>query len=44
MIRATGNLSIYKLVDLARCKFLIVLTPFLKGLAGWQKLGVGKPD
>lgn len=42
MIWATGNLSMYKLVDLSRCKFLIVLTPFLKGLGWVAEAGSGK--
>lgn len=42
MIWATGNLSVYKLVDLSRCKFLIVLTPFLKGLGWVAEAGSGK--
>ena len=42
MIRATGNLSMYKLIDMARCKILIVLTPFPKGLGWVAEAGSGK--
>ena len=42
MIWATGNLTMYKLIDMARCKILIVLTPFPKGLGWVAEAGSGK--
>lgn len=41
-IWATGNLSMYKLIDMARGKILIVLTPFPKGLGWVAEAGSGK--
>lgn len=42
MTWATGNLSMYNLIDMARGKILIVLTPFPKGLGWVAEAGSGK--